>query len=275
MPGAGPGSTPCQEGKHACPLTNACRGSATSPGTQKALEVVAAGQSQPGLCLTLAVAANRIEPAPLLLLRNEIHGRKLSSRLLSWQIPDSRRREGTSGDHLVQARCSSRGSQSRLPRAASTQASMISKDGASRTPLGNLFQGLTSLQINEFCITVSERFLCFSLCLLMCLRNLHGYFEVAWAPGCALACPHHFPLGAPPWLHRIPLLERLRWSRRQILRALDSGFQDMARSRRQRDVPPSPGPAPPLSPPSRLGKRSGKTAEGRRVPTTSATMRRP
>ena len=70
-------------------------------------------------------------------------------------------------------------------------------------------------------------------------------------------------------------LKMLRWSRRQILRALDSGFQDMARSRRQRDVPQSPAPAPPLSPPLRLGKRSGKTAEGRRVPTTSATMRRP
>ncbi|XP_069660156.1 uncharacterized protein [Haliaeetus albicilla] len=70
-------------------------------------------------------------------------------------------------------------------------------------------------------------------------------------------------------------LETLRWSRRQVLRALDSGFQDMARSQRQRDVPQSPGPAPPLPPPSHVGKGIGKRAEGPRVPTTSATMGRP
>ena len=41
LPGAGPGSTPYQEGKrNARHLTNACQGSATSPGTQKAFEVV-------------------------------------------------------------------------------------------------------------------------------------------------------------------------------------------------------------------------------------------
>ena len=34
---------------------------------------MAVGQSPPGLALTLAAAASRMEPAPLLLLRNEIH----------------------------------------------------------------------------------------------------------------------------------------------------------------------------------------------------------
>ncbi|XP_029894833.1 uncharacterized protein LOC115351778 [Aquila chrysaetos chrysaetos] len=70
-------------------------------------------------------------------------------------------------------------------------------------------------------------------------------------------------------------LETLRRSRRQVLRALDSGFRDMARSQRQRDVPQSPGPAPPLPPPSHVGKGIGKRAEGPRVPTASATMGRP
>ncbi|GAB0206401.1 hypothetical protein GRJ2_003105700 [Grus japonensis] len=37
-------------------------------------------------------------------------------------------------------------------------------------------------------------------------------------------------------------LQTLRWSRRKILQALESGFQDMVRSRSRPDVPQSPGP---------------------------------
>ncbi|KAM9605984.1 uncharacterized protein ACIBXB_001956 [Morphnus guianensis] len=102
----------------------------------------------------------------------------VSSHDKSWEV-DLRRWEGTSGDHLVQARCWSGVSQSRLSRAASSRALMIAKDGASGTPLGNLFPGSTSLQINKFCIAVRERFFSFNWCLLLCLRNLYGYFGMA------------------------------------------------------------------------------------------------
>ncbi|XP_068782484.1 collagen, type I, alpha 1a-like [Struthio camelus] len=45
----------------------------------------------------------------------------------------------------------------------------------------------------------------------------------------------------------------LRWSRRQILRALESGLQEMAQSRSQRDGTETPVPKQPPSPPSHLG----------------------
>ena len=72
------------------------------------------------------------------------------------RIIESLESEGTSEGHLVQLPCNEQGHRSyiRLPRALSSLALKVSRDGASITALGNLFQCLTVFTVNIFfCIS--------------------------------------------------------------------------------------------------------------------------
>ena len=76
----------------------------------------------------------------------------------SWylRIIESLESEGTPEGHLVQLPCNEQGHRSyiRLPRALSSLALKVSRDGASITALGNLFQCLTVFTVNIFfCIS--------------------------------------------------------------------------------------------------------------------------
>jgi len=70
--------------------------------------------------------------------------------------------EGTSGDHLVQPRCQSKFTCSRLHRIASRQVLDISKEGDSTIPLGSLFQCSATLKVKKFFLMFRWNFLCFS-----------------------------------------------------------------------------------------------------------------
>jgi len=60
--------------------------------------------------------------------------------------------EGTSESHLVHFPCNDQGHHSliRLPKALSRLALNVSRGGASTTSLGNLFQCLTTLTVEDF-----------------------------------------------------------------------------------------------------------------------------
>jgi len=63
--------------------------------------------------------------------------------------------EGTFKGHLVQLPCNEQGHHShiRLPRASSSLALKVSRDGASTTSLGNLCQCITTLTVKDFFFT--------------------------------------------------------------------------------------------------------------------------
>jgi len=80
-----------------------------------------------------------------------------SHRLVAWL-----RLEGTPGDRLGQAPCSSRVSKSRLTRTTSSQVLSIFKDRHSTTFLGNLFRCSATLTVKKY----------FSLCSFLLVMSL-------------------------------------------------------------------------------------------------------
>lgn len=79
---------------------------------------------------------------------------------------------GTSGGHLIQAPCSSRVTESQLPRTTSRWLLNIFKSGESTMSLGHLSQCLVSLTVKMCFLMFRESILCFSLCPFNC-QSLH------------------------------------------------------------------------------------------------------